>query len=158
MQQLDTYQRYLNLHQDFNQEHKIISKRITDMYQLPKRFMEQNEKAIQKCFSEKAQDGVPHHAELSPSSVRDFLFVVEDFKLQTMELFFEHRVHIDKCTSYIMKVSELQAKYEGEEEFVKLVPQLDDLRTGLKDLLTKAEVMVVNLDQIEKRWERISSK
>ncbi|MES2619946.1 MAG: hypothetical protein V4615_03770 [Bacteroidota bacterium] len=163
-QHKQTYQNYLTLHQDFNQEHRIISKQITDLYQAPKKFMEENEKAIQSCLSGKKNDGTPHHAELSYNSIRDFLFIVEDFKLQTMELFFEHRVHIDKCTIYVVKVSDLQKKFEGKEEaeganeYIQLIPQLEDLRAGLICLLDKAEIMITNLKEIEERWSRISSK
>lgn len=163
-QQKNTYQSYLNLHNEFNEKHKAISKQITDLYQLPKNFMEENEKEIQRCMSKQAQNGVPHHVELSYNGIRDFLFIVEDFKLQTMELFFEHRVHIDKCTVYVMKVAELQTKHKDEaigkfaDEYVDLIPQLNELLLGLETLLAKAEAMVTRLETIETRWERINSK
>ena len=77
-----------------------------------------------------------------------------------MELFFEHRVHIDKCTIYVMKVSELQNKHEKspeyEEECIKLIPQLEELKQGLNNLLLKAEMMVENLEQINTRWQKIN--
>jgi hypothetical protein len=159
-----TYQHYLTLHQDFNEEHKSISRQITELYQLPKKFMEENEKAIQICISDRNPDGTPHHAELSPIGIRDFLFIVEDFKLQTMEMFFEHRVHIDKCTLYVMKVNELKAKsydrdpLESQEEYVLLIPQLEELRFGLNRLLDKAVSMASHLESIEARWNRINSQ
>jgi hypothetical protein len=158
-----TYQNYLTLHQDFNEEHRSISRQITDLYQLPKKFMEQNEKAIQQRISESSVDGAPHHVELSPIGIRDFLFIVEDFKLQTMELFFEHRVHIDKCTLYVMKVNELKAKNIGSEsesrdQYVELIPQVEELRLGLSKLLEKAVVMAARLETIEARWNRINSQ
>ena len=160
MQQQKTYQSYISLHEEFNHEHRILSKRITDMYQLPKEFMEEHEKGIQNCLNGRVQDGAPHHSELSHNGIRDFLFIVEDFKLQTMELFFEHRVHIDKCTIYVMKVSELQNKHEKspeyEEECIKLIPQLEELKQGLNNLLSKAEMMVENLEQIKTRWQKIN--
>jgi hypothetical protein len=159
-----TYQNYLSLHQDFNEEHKSISRQITELYQLPKKFMEENEKAIQTCVAERHPDGTPHHVELSPIGIRDFLFIVEDFKLQTMELFFEHRVHIDKCTVYVMKVNELKAKgkavdfSETQEEYVQLIPQLEELRSGLNRLLEKAIAMGSRLEAIEARWNKINSQ
>ena len=165
MQQLkETYQQYLTLHQDFNEEHRNISRQITELYQLPKRFMETNEKAIQACVAERHPDGVPHHAELSPIGIRDFLFIVEDFKLQTMELFFEHRVHIDQCTIYVMKVNELKAQNQGKdisetnEAYVQLIPQVEELRFGLSKLLEKAVAMANQLETLETRWNRINSK
>jgi hypothetical protein len=165
MQQLkETYQSYLSIHNDFNEEHRSISRQITDLYQLPKKFMEENEKAIQICVSENNSDGAPHHSELSPIGIRDFLFIIEDFKLQTMELFFEHRVHIDKCTMYVLKVNELRSKSQGEEplerqdEYVQLIPQLGELRTGLSTLLEKAKAMANRLESIQTRWNRINSK
>jgi FtsZ-binding cell division protein ZapB len=165
MQQLKaTYQHYLNLHQDFNEEHRNISRKITSLYQLPKKFIEENEKAIQSCLAEKQADGSPHHADLSPTGIRDFLFVMEDFKLQTMELFFEHRVHIDKCTVYVMRVNELKEKHQGKDisetkdEYVELIPQLEEMISGLNGLLEKAEAMAGRLETIEARWSRINSK
>src|SRR5690554_6802618 len=114
MQQIKpTYQNYLALHNGFNEEHRQISKQITDLYQLPKDFMEENERAIHDCLSTRKPNDAPHHAESSYNGTRDFLFIVEDFKLQTMELFFEHRVHIDKCTIYVMKVAELKAQQKA---------------------------------------------
>lgn len=163
-QHKDTYQNYLSLHRNFNEEHRSVSRQITDLYQLPKKFMEENEKAIQSCMSERTPNGVPHHAELSHNGIRDFLFIVEDFKLQTMELFFEHRVHIDKCTIYVVKVADLQKKSdsrttsETEAEHVKLIPQLEELQLGLKTLLEKAEAMASRLEIIQARWDRINSK
>lgn len=163
MQQLDTYNQYLSLHQTFNEEHRTISRQITDLYLLPKKFMEENEKAIQLCLKNRKQETVPHHAELSPFGIRDFLFTVEDFKLQTMELFFEHRLHIDKCTVYVLKVTELQDKFrskntpEYEEEFVKLIPQVEELRAGLNNLLVKAKQMAKQLEVIQLRWNKIKS-
>jgi hypothetical protein len=160
----ESYQNYLSLHHNFNEEHRNISRQITDLYQLPKKFMEENEKAIQICVAERSSDGVPHHAEMSPIGIRDFLFIVEDFKLQTMELFFEHRVHIDKCTVYVMKVNELKAKTngddisEGKQEYIQLIPQLEDLISGLNCLLEKAMTMANRLKIIQNRWNSINSR
>jgi hypothetical protein len=163
-QQIETYQQYLTLHNDFNEEHKNISRQITELYQLPKKFMENNQKAIQGCVAERNPNGVPHHVDMSPIGIRDFLFIIEDFKLQTMELFFEHRMHIDKCTMYVMQVNELKAKNTGKdisetkEDYVQLIPQLLEMRAGLNGLLGKAVAMAAHLETIEARWTRINSK
>ena len=155
------YSNYLQLQQSFNEDYKCINKQILALYQLPKKFIEQNEKNIKEFVKQKSQQNIPHHVELSVCGLRDFAFELEDFKLQTMQLFFEHRGYIDRCTAHMMKLSELKQKsgsFDSSEctvDYLELIPELNGMSIGLKDIWLKARSMAVRLQKIKIRWERI---
>ncbi len=165
MQQFDnhTYHSYLSLQATFNQEYKVINRQIIELYQQPKKFIEENEKRIKAFIKNQPNEVIPGNAELSYKGLRDFGFELEDFKLQAMQLFFEHRSYIDKCTAFVLKINEMKAKYGDNPpaacgvEYIEFIPELHGLRMGVKDLHEKAHDMVKRLERIKERWNRINS-
>ena len=159
-QQENTYDQYCNLHRQFVDEYKTISVNIAELYQLPKKFIEENAVAMDRYMAESAIPGAPDSSDGSVRSVKDFIYRIEDFKLQIMGLFFEHRGLIEKCTVYMKKVQEIKASDAtgAEEKLTALIPELTSLRFGLKCIEEKAGGMISRLESVEGKWNIINEK
>jgi hypothetical protein len=154
LQPKDSYKNYLSLHNEFSEEHRILNKEIIELYVLPKIFIEENESAIRTFVENNSQVDIPGTAELSFRGIRDFLYKVENFKLQTMELFFEHKAYIDSCSEYVKSVAESR-QGESSKNYMELIPKVNELRSQLKNLHERAITMAIRLEKIESRWANI---
>lgn len=161
MQPEKSYEHYCNLHREFLDEYKAISARVAALYQMPKKFIEENAVAMDRYMADSSMPGSPDSSDNSVRNVRDFIYRIEDFKLQIMGVFFEHRGLIEKCMVYMKKVQELKANPEAagtEAQYVALIPELASLRFGLKCVEEKAAGMISQLETIEGKWNSINEK
>ncbi|HLP50783.1 MAG TPA: hypothetical protein VK154_07860 [Chitinophagales bacterium] len=155
------YQQYCNLHTDFITEYKIISARVAELYKMPKRFIEENAVEMDRYMVESSMPGSPDNVNPAHSGVREFIYRIEDFKLQIMGLFFEHRMLIEKCTEYMQKVQLLKMESNDaymEEKLVELIPELTTLRFKLKCIEEKATGMLSRLESVEGKWNAINGR
>lgn len=155
------YNHYCSLHKQFIEEYKVISSRVADLYQAPRKFIEDNAMEMDRYMAESSVPGSPGDFNPTSFNLKEFIYRVEDFKLQIMSLFFEHRALIEKCTVYMQRVHELKASGNGpevEHKLVELIPELTTLRFGLKCIEEKAGGMVSRLDSIEGNWNSINGK
>lgn len=155
------YQQYCNLHQEFINEYKTVSVRIAELYKSPKRFIEDNASDMDRFMAESMIPGSPSDMNPGLAGVREFISRIEDFKLQVMGLFFEHRMLIEKCTEYMQKVQLFKAEADAnymEEQLVALIPELNALRFKLKCIEEKAGGMMSRLESVESKWNAISGK
>ncbi len=160
-QQENTYDHYCNLHRQFIDEYKTISANIAELYQLPKKFIEENAVAMDRYMAESSVPGAPDSSDGTMRGVKDFIYRIEDFKLQIMGLFFEHRGLIEKCTEYMKKVQEIKSSADAtgaEEKLTALIPELTSLRFRLKCIEEKAGGMLTRLESVEGNWKNINEK
>jgi len=160
-QQEKAYEQYCNLHRQFMDEYKVISVHVAELYQMPKKFIEENAAAMDRYMAESSVPGSPDSSDGSVRGVKDFIYRIEDFKLQIMGLFFEHRALIEKCSVYMHKVQQLKFtrfNAETEQKFIELIPELTSLRFGLKCIEEKAGGMVGRLENVEGKWKIINKK
>ena len=155
------YQQYCNLHRQFVDEYKSISGRVAELYKAPKQFIEENAMEMDRYMAESSMPGSPSSVDSTHIPVREFIYRIEDFKLQIMSLFFEHRGLIEKCTTYMQKVQQFKMQaneMEMEERLVSLIPELTSLRFGLKCIEEKAAGMISRLESIEGKWNSINGQ
>lgn len=153
------YEHYCNLHRQFMAEYKTISAHVAELYQMPKKFIEENASAMDRYMAECSVPGSPDSSDGSVRSVKEFIYRIEDFKLQIMGLFFEHRALIEKCTVYMQKVQELKMSpdtLDAEAKFTELIPELTTIRFGLKCIEEKAGGMISRLQSVEGKWNIIN--
>ena len=157
----NSYAHYCNLHREFVDEYKTISTRVVALYQLPRKFIEENAIAMDRYMAESSVPGSPDGSDSTLRGLKDFIFRIEDFKQQIMGVFFEHRSLIERSTRYMMKVQELKGNIFEEnnaDKFVELIPELTSLRFGLKCIEEKACGMISKLEGIEGKWNSINEK
>lgn len=149
------YEQFNQLHHQFIDEYKTVSTHVTQLYQLPKQFIEQNAMEMDEYMNQSSIPGPPDSVDSSAIAVKEFIYRIEDFKLQIMSLFFEHRSLIEKCTVYMKKTHEMKANFAPDEKFSDLIPELTALRFGLKCIEEKAGSMAASLKNIESKWNNI---
>lgn len=155
------YQHYSNLHKQFIDEYKTISLRVSELYKAPKQFIEENAMEMDRFMAESSIPGAPAPNNGATINIREFIYRIEDFKLQMMGLFFEHRALIEKCTAYMQKVHQLRsmgAETDVENKLVEFIPELTSLRFGLKCIEEKAAGMQSRLESIEGKWNIINGR
>ena len=155
------YEHYCNLHRQFIDEYKVISAHVAELYKMPRKFIEENASAMDRYMSESSVPGSPENSDSTTRGLTEFIYRIEDFKLQIMGLFFEHRSLIEKCTLYMQKVQELKAgesALEAEEKLTTLIPEITALRFGLKCIEEKAGGMISRLENVEGKWNMINGQ
>lgn len=153
--------RFMNLHLEFVEQFKSINSDMKTLYAMPHKFIEDNASAIDQFLATASIPGAPESFDRSVKGVKDFLYQIEDFKYQTMELFFEHRSYSDKCVEYLRRSQEIRKSNISGIKSTKmlngLMEELTALRFGLTRLREKGGEMMIQLNAIQGRWQNIKS-
>lgn len=152
--------RFMNLHIEFVEQFKSINSDMKRLYTMPHKFIEENASAIDQFLACACIPGAPESFDRSVKGVKDFVYQLEDFKYQTMELFFEHRAYSDKCAAYLKKSQELRKSSMGIKSTTMLnglTEELIALRFGLNRIREKGSEMMIQLSAIEGKWKTIKT-
>lgn len=155
--------RLLQLHVQFVEECQQINNEMKALYAMPHKFVQENASAIDRFMSEVNIPGAPESFNRNFDGVKIFVFELEDFKQQTLQLFFEHRAHTDKCAEYLRKSQELRGQNNKDmcncaEVSNELFEELNALRFNLKCIREKAGIMTNQLAKIEGKWNLLAEK
>lgn len=152
--------RFMNLHMEFVEQFKSINSDMKTLYAMPHKFIEENASAIDQFLANASIPGAPESFDRSVKGVKDFVYELEDFKCQTMELFFEHRAYSDKCATYLKKSQELRKSSMGIKSTAMingLTEELIALRFGLNRIREKGSEMMIQLSAIQGKWKTIKT-
>lgn len=165
MQATNTQLEQYNLsHHNFIEAYKMINEYVAELYQLPKKLVEDAGNVLDTFCCEDSKPSASIKVERSCRVVIDFMDQLDDFTVNTIQLFNEHKKHVDETRKYIRKVSALQTKYKESnsinviEECNHLTEELNNLLKGLRLIKEKADEMVSRLEKLELRWESIKVK
>ena len=165
MQAINTqFENYNLSHHNFIEAYKMINEYVAELYQLPKRLVEDAGEALDNFFYADSKPQTSFKMKKSCMVVIDFMDQLDEFTLNTIELFNQHKKHVDATRSYIRKVSALQTKYKAlsvpmiKEEYIELIKDLDHLLKDLRLIKEKADNMISRLEKLELHWEDIKIK
>ena len=165
MQATNTQLEQYNLsHHNFVEAYKMINEYVADLYQLPKKLVEDAGNALDNFCCEDSMSSTNIKLEKSCRVVIDFMDQLDEFTLQTIQLFNEHKKHVDATRIYIRKVYAIQAKpgiNNASKEMQacnELTLELNKLLDGLREIKVKADEMVSRLEKLELRWENVRVK
>lgn len=158
------YQNYHLTHSNFVEAYKMVNEYVTELYKLPKQFLDETEGTInlltQKHFTPKS----PSANDKSLRIVLDFIDQLDAFTMHTIALFNEHSNHIDQAEVYMRKAVKVQAAVNHKNvgllatEYNRLIPEVNQLLEGLKTIKIKADETLVWLEQLETEWEVLQQK
>lgn len=155
------FEQYNLSHHNFIEAYKMINQYVAELYQLPKKLVEDAGQALDTFCCEESGTNTNFKVENTCEVIIDFMDQVDEFTVHTIRLFNEHKKHVDETKNYIRKVSALKAKYRNGnspkelKEYNQLAPELNNLLEELKKIKGKADDMVVRLEKLEFRWENI---
>jgi hypothetical protein len=157
------YEYYRCMHHDFNEANKLVNHYISDIYGLPKKFVEKTELVL-NCFinSSVKNENAKQESPLNP--VIEFMEQLDDFTARTEKLYSQHCDYVSKSNEYMQRVSELEKKKCGRiiseyaVDYVELTPEVIKLQSGLKHLKEVADDLVTRLEKLELRWENLRYK
>jgi hypothetical protein len=151
------YEYYRCAQHDFNEAYKLLNSYVSDLYMLPKKFIENTGPALDRYIKDYsfADEGKKNTTPFE--AVIDFIDQLDDFTENTMKLFNEHKMHSNKSKVYLKKVEEMNEKTTGKivseyaVDFIELTPELIELQKGLKKIKVSADEMVDRLESLELR-------
>jgi phage gp36-like protein len=157
------YEYYRCVQHDFNEAYRAINKYVTELYMLPKKFVDNTGPALDRYIKNYyfPENSVSDNSNNSFSTVVDFINQLDDFTQGTIELFTEHKMHSDRSKAYMQRVSQLKEKNYGKivseyaVDYIELTPELTSLHKDLGKLKARADEMVNRLEKLELRWESI---
>ncbi len=165
MQATNTQLEQYNLsHHNFVEAYKMINEYVAELYQLPKKLVEDAGSALDTFCSEDSKSATNIKVEKSCRVVIDFMDQLDEFTLQTIQLFNEHKQHVDATRIYIRNVYAIQAKSgldntsKEMQTYNELALELNKLLEGLREIKVKADEMIGRLEKLELRWENIKVK
>ena len=149
---------------DFYEAYQMVNEYIADLYNLPKKFVEEAEPAMERYMREYGEPGAPRKNVVSYPDVVDFMEQLDDLTLETLYLFKQHKMHFDKSTVYMKKVTigemgvQKTAAATATAQKKQLISELSVLNAGLMDIKTKADEMVEKMERLEMKWFRLKKK
>lgn len=149
------YENYNLNHSNFVGAYKLINEYVTDLYLLPKQFADDAGRVMNAISNQYAIPQSPEDSSEALRGVLDFVKQLDGLTLHTVNLFNEHKLHIDKTEVYMRAVEALEDA--GEEisdlEYSELAAEVSELMLGLKSIKEKADRTIEWLDQLEAKWE-----
>ena len=164
MTSISKYEDYSTLHNDFSEDYQEINKYVLGLYAYPKKIIDETAPALDRFIREYSVPGTPRSHDLSTKAIFEFISQVDVFTAETVELFNEHKLHVNCCAAYMKKVVEIEQKQdtnldaECADDYIKLVPYVLNLRNQLTRLKRKADNMIARLTKLELRWVRIKAR
>ena len=142
----------------------MINEYVAELYRLPKKLVEDAGSALDTFCCEDSMPLTNIKIEKSCKVVIDFMDQLDEFTVQTIQLFNEHKKHVNATRTYIRKVYAMQTKFGRNntstemQVYNELTLELDKLLNGLREIKEKADDMVSRLEKLELRWENIKVK
>ena len=158
----EQYEQYMTLHRDFSQAYSKVYKHVMDFYPLPQKFIKDAAPEIDSYvekFSaiEKAPD--------QRDSFEDFFYFAKNFKefaANANGVFEEYKGLHGESGNYIKTIFKLKERHRSShdepEEYVRLIPVLNKLIGGFKDVKQKTDEAAKNLQQLQSEWGSLKEK
>ncbi len=154
------YEHYNLSHSNFVAAYKLINEYVTDLYMMPKHFSEEAGKVMDVIHREYAIPQAPEKSNETFRSVLEFVKQLDAFTLHTINLFNEHKAHLDWSEVYMNNVERMKNAGEviSDLEYSELAEEVNELLSGLRMIKEKADKTIEWLDQLDVRWESIREK
>lgn len=154
------YEHYNLSHSNFVAAYKLINEYVTDLYMMPKQFAEDAGKVMDTITKEYAIPQSPENSNECFRAVLEFVNQLDAFTLHTINLFNEHKTHIDCSEVYMKNVEKMRMSSEpvNDLEYSELAAEVTDLLNGLRTIKEKADKTIEWLDQLDARWDGIKER
>lgn len=158
------FEQYHLTHGNFVEAYKMVNDYVTELYKLPKQFLDETEGTMNLLTGRHFAPKAPSANDSSMRVIVNFMDQLDEFTMHTIGLFNEHMKHIDETEVYMRKVIALDSKFDERnplqyaKEYTSLTPKVNELMEGLKDIKTKADDTLVWLEKLEVKWEDVQVK
>jgi hypothetical protein len=154
-------EQYHLTHSNFVEAYRMVNEYVTELYRLPKQFIDETEGAINAASAKHFTPKSPSSTDKSMRVVIDFMDQLDSFTMHTINLFNEHMKHIEATEVYMKKVILLDTQSKPAElagEYSSLLPEVNRLMDGLKDIKLKADDTLDWLEKLEVNWSDVQVK
>ncbi len=152
------YEQYHLTHSNFIEAYRMVNEYVTELYRLPKQFLDETEGAINAVSNKHFTPKSPSSNDKSMRVVVEFMDQLDEFTMHTINLFNEHMKHIEATEVYMKKVIILDTQNAGNKavakagEYSRLIPEVNNLMDGLKDIKVRADETLSWLERLEMNW------
>ena len=156
------YEDYRKAHHDFMKAYKGLYGDVSSFSMLPEKFIQQAEPVIDLYLS-KATDASAQQR-IGLQVISEFISNFYVFMDEATEMFTEHQALAGHTIRYLEKVSFLNRKNQDryirdcEDDYLQLMPDLENLREILYMVRDKVDTTSRNLDRLKPVWERIKDR
>ncbi len=151
-------------HGNFVEAYKMVNDYVTELYKLPKQFLDETEGTMNLLTSTHFAPKSPSAKDKSMRIVVDFMDQLDEFTMHTINLFNDHMKHIDETQVYLNKIKAIESKLKGKgtpevaQEYTSLTPKVNELMEGLKQIKVRADETLSWLEKLEVKWEDVQVK
>lgn len=155
------YEQYHLSHSNFIEAYRMVNDYVTELYKLPKRFLEETEGTMNYLSSRQFAPKAPSATDQSMRVVVSFMDQLDEFTVNTIDLFNQHMKHIDATEAYMKKAVELNnaspavLNTADPAVYNALIPEVERLMGGLKAIKERADDTLNWLEELEIDWESI---
>ncbi len=156
------FEYYKALHAEFNEMCPVANQYVIELYARPRKFILETGPMLDRFIREQSMPGTPGSRGFPADHVMDFIGLVDDFTLETIALFNEHKSHVDDCKNYMEKTRKLDINFAhldyAENDYRRLTLEVLELHNGLIKIKDRADEMIKRLNALEERWDNIKLK
>ncbi|HLP21882.1 MAG TPA: hypothetical protein VK174_16325 [Chitinophagales bacterium] len=157
-------EQYHFTHSNFVEAYKMVNEYVTELYRLPKRFLEETEGTMNALTNKHFAPKAPSANDTNMRVVVEFMDQLDEFTMNTIDLFNDHMKHIDATEAYMKKAVALESPTVGIIEnpdaqvYSQLIPEVEQLLGGLKEIKQRADDTLGWLEELEVNWETIQGE
>jgi hypothetical protein len=155
------YEDYRNAHRDFMKTYKVLYEEVSGFSLLPERFIHEAEPLIDRYLDNNTNT---QQLRIGLMAITDFINNFYVFMDEATEMFTEHQALAGQTMKYMEKVSFLNRKNQDcyirdcEDDYVQLIPELNNLRIALARVKEKVDQTNESLNHLKPIWDRIRDK
>ena len=154
---------YNSLYHDFTEAYTNVHSLSREFYPQAKRFVEHTEPElnhfVQKISHSESEKGGPFAYQKLVTYMNHF----DDFTLMANKLFADLKAMLDRSDRFMNRLLDIKMNTESKhndtgKNYPELVPELDELVIGLKQMPERATGLVVKMKKLEADWKKTKEK
>ena len=160
----DQYRHYTALYHDFTEAYNNAQSLTREFYPQAKKFVEHTEPELTRFMKKISSGAGDQGSSYAYQKLIHYVNHFDDFTLSANKLFTDLKQAIEKSDHFMNRLIELKLKHKTETGetpeniYTDLLPELEELTSGLKQIPERAGILDVKMKKLENDWTKTKEK
>lgn len=155
---------YNSLYHDFTEAYTSVYGLSREFYPQAKRFVEHTEPELTMIVTKISHSENDKGGPFAYQKLVLYMNNFDDFTLMANKLFADLKVLLEKSDKFMTRLLDIKMNIKSKtnddarQRYSELIPELDELVNGLKQMPERASGLVMKMKKLETDWEKTKEK